>query len=81
MLYEFQTIWDGNLCRMDVVKYRIELLRDHVQPVYSTHYRAGTKTREFKKVKIDTMIEQEVLEPAQTEWAAPIVFATKKGEK
>lgn len=35
-------------------------------------------TKEFEKTKIDKILAENIIESAQTEWAAPIVFAPKK---
>lgn len=37
----------------------------------------GTKIREFEKAEIKKVLSQKVIKPAQTKWAAPIVFALK----
>lgn len=52
--------------------------RQSHETVHSAPYHAGSKTREFEKVEIDKMLEQLIIEPAQTERAAWIVVAPKK---
>lgn len=45
---------------------------------YSASYQAGPSTWEFEKTKIDIVLPKNSIEPAQTQWAAPIVFVSKK---
>lgn len=63
-----------------MAKRRIEPLDDNTQPVHSATYRAEPKTLELGKIKIDKMLKDNITEPAETEWAAPIVFAPKKDD-
>ena len=77
MLDEFASMWDGHLGRVSIAKHRIEL-QPGARPSYSAPYRAGPKARDFEKSEIDKMLKAGVIEPAKTEWAAPIVFAPKK---
>lgn len=78
MLSEFEHMWDRHLGRINAAKHRIELNDRNTAPVHSTPYRAGPKTRGFERVKIDKMLVGNIIEPAQTEWASPIVFAPKE---
>lgn len=65
---------DSHLCRISVAKHRIKILDENTQKVNSASYREGLKTTEFEKVEMEKMQSQKIIEPAQTEWAAPIVF-------
>jgi len=78
MMEEFTSMWDGNLGTISAVKHRIDLDPPDSQPVHSAPYRAGPATRQLEKNEIDKMLGMGVIEPAQTEWASPIVFAPKK---
>lgn len=49
-----------------------------VNPIHSALYRVGPKARQFEKNEIDKMFSERVVEAAQSEWAAPIVFEQKK---
>lgn len=75
---EFQSMWDGHLERVNTAKHRIELRPENTQPIYCTPLWAGQKAREFEKTEIEEMLPKKVIEPTQTEWAAPIVFTLKK---
>ena len=44
----------------------------HQQP-----YRAGPTQRELERKEIQSMLDKGVIEPANTEWASPIVFVPK----
>lgn len=71
-------MWDGPFGQTNIVKHCIERTRKNTQPVRSAPYRAGPKTEGFKKVGIDKMLWQKVIEPAMTKWHASIVFAPRK---
>lgn len=73
MLSQFQSIWHGHLSCIHVAKHRVELL--HLD---SAPYRAGPNTREFEKPETDKMLVENIIKPAQTEKAAPIVFVSRK---
>lgn len=48
------------------------------KPIHSAPYGSGLKAREFDKNKSDKMLLEEVTEPAQTDWAAPIALVPRK---
>lgn len=58
---------DGLLCRIDIAKHPTELFQPSTAPVHSAAYHAGPGTREFEKAKIDKMLAENLIEPAQTE--------------
>ena len=70
-------MWDGHLGLIKSTEHRIQLEKDAI-PAYQQPYRAGPKQRELEKAEIDKMLSLDVIEPANSEWAAPIVFAPKK---
>lgn len=78
MLRKFQFMWNGHPDHVNIAKHLIKLTGEKTQPIRSAPYRDGPKTREFEEAEIDKMLLQEVIEPAQTEWATPIAFASKK---
>lgn len=47
-------------------------------PVASAPYRAGSKTREYDNAKLDKMLHENIIKPAQTKWSSSIMFAPKK---
>lgn len=58
-------------------KNRTGLLHGNVQTDQPKLYCPGPKTRRFENYEINEMMVQKVMKPAQTEWAASVVFATK----
>lgn len=47
-------------------------------PEHSKPYCAKRKTPKFEKTELDSMLNQSISEPAQTEWVASIVCALRK---
>lgn len=78
MLPEFQSMWDVHLRGITTAKNRIEKLDHHVDPDHLEPYRAGHKTGEFEEVKINKILKQQVIGPAQTKSTVPIVFIPKE---
>lgn len=70
-------MWDDHLGRISVAEHHIKFLDDNVQPVHLALYRAEPNTREFAKIESEEMLKDNIIEPAQMEWVAPIVFAPK----
>lgn len=56
----------------------MELTNDNVSLVNGVLNRAGLTTRRVLASRIDSMIQEEVIEPEITEWKSSIVFAPKK---
>ena len=77
ILAAFQHMWDGRLGNINITQHRIDLKPD-TKPVFQPPYRAGPRQRELEQMEIQRMLEQDVIEPSMSEWAAPIVFAPKK---
>lgn len=67
ILTESQMTWDGHLARISLAKHCIELFGNRTQPVHSAPYRAKPKTQQFDKIYIEKMLEDNLIEPAQTE--------------
>lgn len=68
---------NGNLVRISIAKHKIELLPNS-NPVHSELCLAGPTVREFQRLEIEKRLSQNVIEPAQTLFAAQIVLAPKK---
>lgn len=77
MLTHFSPMWYAYLGRISIAKHRIELLSNS-NPNHSIPYQTCLSVRKFQQLEFEKMLSQNVIEPAQTEWAAPIVFAPKK---
>lgn len=70
-------MWDKDLAQVNIEKHCIELTSENLEPIQSTPYLAGPKARQFEKAEFENILSQKVIEPTQTEWAAPIVTASK----
>lgn len=81
MLLEFESMWDAPLDSVDAAQPRIELSPEDTRSVHYAAYRTRTRACKSRKNEIANMLALEVIEPAQTEWASPIVFALKKDQR
>lgn len=76
MLSEFESMWDGHLGTIRQTKHRIELKPDS-KPVHQPPYRNGPDGRERERQEIQKMLDMDVIEEAECEWASPILFVPK----
>lgn len=76
LLEPYQSMWSGHLGTIQATEHHIDLQPD-AKPVHQQPYRAGPKKRELEKKEIDMMLDKGVIEPANTDWASPIVFVPK----
>ena len=77
LLKKYEGLFDGTLGEINITEHRIQL-KDDAAPVHAQPYRAGPSAREFEHTEIKKMLDQKVIEPAQSEWASPVVIAPKK---
>lgn len=70
-------MWGGLIDRISIAKHEIELARNS-NLVHLTPYRAGATARGFQRLEIEKVLSHNVIEPAETEWEATILFAPKK---
>ena len=77
MLKKHESLWSGELGKINTVKHRIELIPG-ARAFKSAPYRAGPKTRELEEFEIDKQLKAGVIEPSNSEWAAPVLLAPKK---
>ena len=77
LLSKYDHMWNGKLGKISVTEHRIKL-KDDAQPVHLQPYRAGPKAREFEQTEVRRMMEDGVIEHAQSEWASPVVIVAKK---
>lgn len=78
MLETFEIMLDVQSRRINVVRLGTDLKASSQRPIYSTPFRAWLKAREFEKQKVEWMVAEIVIELAQMERAAPVVFGSKK---
>ena len=76
MLKPFSSMWKGGLGTVKVTKHRIPTVED-AKPVFSQPYRAGPEARKVVKESVEDMLDKGVIEPAQSEWASPVVLVPK----
>ena len=76
MLEKHQTMWNGRLGAIKATFHRIAL-KPNTRPIHQQPYRAGPKSRAILEEHIQSQLEAGVIEPAQSEWASPIVLAPK----
>jgi hypothetical protein len=74
LLSHFSDLWDGRLGLINAVEHRIPT---HGSPIASQPYRAGPRAREDIDKEVSRMLEADVIEPAESEWASPIVLIPK----
>lgn len=78
LLSEFEDMGDGHLRSIKAARYWIELTFSDICPAHSTVYRAGPIPRHLAEKKLQMMLQEEVIEPGNTEWANFITLVPKK---
>ena len=76
MLRKHEDMWSGHLGEIGAVRHRIEV-QVGAKPIAVPPFRAGPKQRELEIAEVERQLKAGVIEPAHSEWASPIVFATK----
>lgn len=77
MLDPFKEMWrPGKVGKVNVTEHHIDI-QPGSKPQFSQPYRAGPYARKVIKNTIDEMLEQDIVEPSKSEWAAPVVLAPK----
>ena len=77
MLKKHESLSSGELGKINTVQHRIDLIPG-ARPFKSAPYRAGPKTRELEEFEIDKQLKAGFIEPSNSEWEAPVLFAPKK---
>ena len=77
LLTKYSSMYDGSLGEVSIMEHDINLVPD-ARPHHQMPYRAGPTARETEKVEIEKMLDQRVIEPANSPWGSPVVFAPKK---
>ena len=77
MLSKHSPMWQkGRLGKIDATEHRIELLPG-TKPIRQAPYRQGPYKRKETEKAIKEMLAAGVIEPANCEWASPVVLAPK----
>ena len=80
MAAPFRKLWGPELGRVNITTHRLDL-EEGARPSYAQPYRAGPEKRRIIEEEIEKMLDLGVIEPAVSEWAAPVVLAPKPGGK
>ena len=80
MLRKHEHLWSGKLGKISAVKHHINLIPG-ARPFKSAPYRTGPKTRELEEFEVKKQLAAGVIEPSNSEWAAPVLFVPKKDGK
>lgn len=64
-------MWDEYSIRIKATKHRIKLNSAGKRQIHVALFRAGPRARELENRLITKMLAMDVIETAQTEWAAP----------
>ena len=77
MLEKHEEVFEGRLGLIKSTEHRITL-KPGSKPVHMPPYRAGPDKRDKIREQIEYQLNAGVIEPAQTEWASPVLLAPKK---
>ena len=77
MLKKHESMWLGELGEISITEHAIDLVPG-AGPFKSAPYKAGPRARELGEAEIKKQLEAKVIEPAQSEWGAPVLFVPKK---
>ena len=76
MLQKHEAMWNGKLGNIKAPPHRIES-KDGTKPVHAHPYRAGPHARKAEEEEVQRLLEADLSEPSQSEWASPVVLVTK----
>ena len=80
MLKNHEKIWLGELGEISVTEHSIDL-KTGSRPFKSAPYRTAPKARELEETELKKQLDAGIIERAQSEWAAPVLFVPKKDGK
>lgn len=78
MLLKYDDMWDGRLGEINFVKHRIYLIHG-AKPVIKCRYRTSPYSRQLFSDEVERMLDNGIIEPAQSEWASLVVVEPKGG--
>jgi hypothetical protein len=76
ILGKHRSMWDGRLGHVHSTSHHIDLVPG-AKPVHARPYRAGARAREAESFELQRMLKAGVIEPANSEWASPVVLVPK----
>ena len=75
VLKPFDTLWKGHLGQIQGVRHHIDT--GNSAPVWAMPYRTGLNQRQVVKEEVKRMLDMDVIEPSDAEWASPVVLVPK----
>lgn len=78
MLSDFYHIRAARPECINTAEHRIKLLKPSTRPLHSALYRVGPGICKFERAEINKMLNESIIEHAQTKCASPIAFSLKK---
>lgn len=69
-------MWQGSLGEVKITEHAIDIVSGG-RPAFSQSYRAGPESRKVIQKNVNDLLEDGIIEPTQSEWAAPVVLAPK----
>jgi Reverse transcriptase (RNA-dependent DNA polymerase) len=76
VLGKHRSMWDGHLGHVHSTSHRIDLVPG-AKPIHAQPYRAGPRAREAESAEGQRMLKARVIEPANSDWASPVVLLPK----
>lgn len=76
MLKQFDLVWNGTLGEIKTVRPHIDLF-PNARTAMSLPYRGDPAARKEIHREVQSMRDQDVIKPAQSEWASLVVLAPK----
>lgn len=76
MMSKLCFLWNGQLRQINTVQHRIKI-QPEVSPRIHRSYRARPVARAAIQKKMDDMLQQEVIEPVQSEWSSSVELVLK----
>lgn len=80
MMGEFASMQDGHLGQIAAAEHRIDLVSPKKIPSHQSSYLPESWHRELRKTEDDRVPADDLIEPANKEWASPIVFVSQKND-
>ncbi|CAN8076123.1 unnamed protein product [Agarophyton chilense] len=76
MLKKYTSMWNGKLGEISATEHHLDLVPGS-RPISQPPYRAGPRTRQIEEENVSKMLEEGVIEAAQSAWASPVVLVPK----
>lgn len=76
LLSEFEKLWDANHGRIRTERHQIQLAFSDIGPDDNAPYHASLTARHFAAMQIQKLVQEDVIQAGNTEWASPMVFVS-----